>query len=50
MSTVAPLWWSVVSGVLLLEAFAGWTVWAGVWTSTGVYLEDFKSCVATQPG
>jgi alpha-1,2-mannosyltransferase len=43
----APLWWSVLSGVLLLVAFAGYSVWAGVWTSTGVYLEDFKSYVAT---
>ncbi|WP_326958895.1 glycosyltransferase 87 family protein [Amycolatopsis sp. NBC_01286] len=43
----APLWWSVLSGLLLLVVFAGYTVWAGIWTSTGIYLEDFKSYVAT---
>jgi alpha-1,2-mannosyltransferase len=43
----APLWWSVVSGALLLVAFACYMVWAGIWTSTGVYLEDFRSYVAT---
>src|SRR4051794_29287255 len=43
----APLWWMVLSGALLLVVFAGYTVWAGVWTAAGVYLEDFKSYVAT---
>ncbi|MEA5359368.1 glycosyltransferase 87 family protein [Amycolatopsis sp., V23-08] len=43
----APVWWVVLSGTLLLVAFAGYTVWAGVWTATGVYLEDFRSYVAT---
>ncbi|WP_290057094.1 glycosyltransferase 87 family protein, partial [Amycolatopsis solani] len=43
----APLWWTVLSGVLLLVIFAGYTVWAGVWTTAGVYLEDFRSYVAT---
>jgi alpha-1,2-mannosyltransferase len=43
----APLWWVVLSGTLLLVAFAGYTVWAGIWTATGIYLEDFKSYVAT---
>ncbi len=43
----APLWWTVSSGVLLLVIFAGYTVWAGVWTTAGVYLEDFRSYVAT---
>ncbi|OXM62789.1 glycosyltransferase 87 family protein [Amycolatopsis vastitatis] len=43
----APLWWTVLSGALLLVIFAGYTVWAGVWTTAGVYLEDFKSYVAT---
>jgi alpha-1,2-mannosyltransferase len=43
----APLWWMVLSGALLLVVFAGYTVWAGVWTTAGVYLEDFKSYVAT---
>ncbi|WP_370967140.1 glycosyltransferase 87 family protein [Amycolatopsis sp. cg9] len=33
--------------MLLLVIFAGYTVWAGVWTTAGVYLEDFRSYVAT---
>ncbi|MFG1640772.1 glycosyltransferase 87 family protein [Amycolatopsis sp. NPDC049252] len=43
----APVWWVALSGTLLLVVFAGYTVWAGVWTATGVYLEDFRSYVAT---
>ncbi|WP_410637295.1 glycosyltransferase 87 family protein [Amycolatopsis sp. lyj-346] len=43
----APLWWVVLSGTLLLVAFAVYTVWAGVWTKSGIYLEDFNSYVAT---
>ncbi|WIY06619.1 glycosyltransferase 87 family protein [Amycolatopsis mongoliensis] len=43
----APLWWSVLSGLLLLVAVVGYTVWTGLWTATGVYLEDFVSYVAT---
>jgi alpha-1,2-mannosyltransferase len=43
----APVWWVVLSGTLLLVVFAGYTVWAGVWTAAGVYLEDFRSYVAT---
>ncbi|RSD14149.1 glycosyltransferase 87 family protein [Amycolatopsis eburnea] len=43
----APLWWTLLAGGLLLVVFAGYTVWADVWTKAGVYLEDFRSYVAT---
>ncbi len=43
----APTWWTILAGALLLVVFAGYTVWAGVWTTAGVYLEDFRSYVAT---
>ncbi|WP_086863430.1 glycosyltransferase 87 family protein, partial [Amycolatopsis lexingtonensis] len=42
----APLWWTVLSGALLLVVLAGYTVWAGVWAKAGVYLEDFRVYVA----
>lgn len=43
----APLWWSVLSGVSLLAAIVVYWVWVGVSKSAGVYLEDFRSYVAT---
>ncbi|MEQ0559126.1 glycosyltransferase 87 family protein [Amycolatopsis sp. NEAU-NG30] len=46
-SLPAPVWWVALSGTLLLVVFAGYTVWAGVWSATGIYLEDFRSYVAT---